>query len=60
MISPQILASLQSTYFENISVLFNPTIDVNLYIILLGSILVLLTKLIERGRTLEEESELTI
>ncbi len=60
MISPQILASLQSTYFENISVSFNPTIDVNLYIILLGSILVLLTKLIERGRTLEEESELTI
>lgn len=60
MISPQILASLQNTYFENISVSFNPTIDVNVYIILLGSVLVLLTKLIERGRILEEESELTI
>lgn len=60
MISPQILSSLQDTYFENISVSFNPTIDVNMYIILLGSIMVLLTKLIERGRILEEENELTI
>lgn len=60
MISPQILASLQNTYFENITVLFNPTIDVQIYIIVLGSVLVLLTKLIERGRRLEEENELTI
>ncbi|AWK03435.1 hypothetical protein HYN56_04045 [Flavobacterium crocinum] len=59
-ISPQILASLQDTYFENISVSFNPTIDGNIYIILLGCVLVLLTKLMERGTTLEEESELTI
>lgn len=59
-ITPQILASLQNSYFENISVSFNPTIDVQIYIIFLGSALVLLTKLIERGRILEEENELTI
>lgn len=59
-VEPQILASLQNTYFENMSVSFNPTMDTSLYIILLGSILVLLTKLIERGRTLEIENELTI
>lgn len=60
MIKPQILASLQNTYFENIAVSFNPTIDVQIYILFLGSVLVLLTKLIERGRKLEEENELTI
>jgi hypothetical protein len=60
IVEPQILASLQKTYFENIKVIFNPTIDVQFYAILLGSILVLLTKLIERGRSLEEENELTI
>jgi hypothetical protein len=59
-IRPQILASLQNTYFENINVSFNPTIDVQVYIVFLGSVLVLLTKLIERGRKLEEENELTI
>jgi hypothetical protein len=60
MIRPQILASLQNTYFEHITVLFNPTIDINIYIIFLGSVLILLTKLIERGTKLEEENELTI
>lgn len=59
-IRPQILASLQKTYFENIQVSFNPTIDVQIYIIFLGSVLVLITKLAERGRKLEEENELTI
>lgn len=59
-VTPQILKSLQNGYFENIKVSFNPTIDVNIYIVLLGVILVLLTKLVERGRTLEEENELTI
>lgn len=59
-ITPHILASLQNTYFENITVSFNPTIDVQIYILFLGSALVLLTKLIERGRILEVENELTI
>ncbi|MGO4772670.1 hypothetical protein ACEN2I_13480 [Flavobacterium sp. W22_SRS_FK3] len=59
-IVPQILRSLRDTYFENIHVSFNPVIDVEMYIIFLGSVLVLLTKLIERGRVLEEENELTI
>lgn len=59
-IRPQILASLQDAYFENIKVSFNPTIDVQIYIIFLGSVLVLITKLAERGRKLEEENELTI
>lgn len=59
-IRPQILASLQKTYFENIHVSFNPTINVQIYIIFLGSVLVLITKLVERGRKLEEENELTI
>ncbi|KUJ59180.1 hypothetical protein AR687_24440 [Flavobacteriaceae bacterium CRH] len=59
-IVPQILRSLRDTYFENIHVSFNPVIDVEMYIIFLGSVLVLLTKLIERGRILEEENELTI
>lgn len=57
---PLISESLQNVYFENIKVYFNPTIDINLYIIFLGTVLVLMTKLVERGRTLEEESELTI
>ena len=59
-VEPQILPSLQKTYFENIDVSFNPTTDFQIYIVLLGSILVLLTKLVERGRTLEEENEFTI
>ncbi|WP_163409281.1 hypothetical protein [Flavobacterium ajazii] len=59
-VEPQILTSLQNTYFENIKVSFNPTIDVQFYAVLLGSILVMLTKLIERGRLLEEDNELTI
>ncbi|MFB9077849.1 hypothetical protein ACFFLS_04185 [Flavobacterium procerum] len=59
-VETQVLASLQRTSFENIKVSFNPTIDVQFYAVLLGSILVLLTKLIERGRSLEEENELTI
>lgn len=60
LIEPQVLASLQNTYFQNIRVAFNPTIDVEFYALFLGSILVLLTRLIERGRSLEEENELTI
>ncbi|KAF2514530.1 DUF2975 domain-containing protein [Flavobacterium foetidum] len=60
MIEPQVLASLQDVYFQNLSVTFNPTLDIEFYAVLLGSILVLLTKLIERGRSLEEENELTI
>ena len=59
-VQPQILESLKNGYFENIEVYFNPTIDTNIYIILLGTVLVLFTKLVERGRTLEEENELTI
>lgn len=59
-IQPQILESLKSGYFENIKVYFNPTIDVNIYIMLLGAVLVLFTKLIKRGQELEEENELTI
>lgn len=60
IVEPQILASLQNTYFQNIKVSFNPVINVELYVILLGSILVLLAKLAQRGRTLEIENELTI
>lgn len=59
-IQPQILESLKKGYFENIEIYFNPTIDTNIYIILLGAVLVLFTKLLERGRALEEENELTI
>jgi hypothetical protein len=59
-VRPQILESLENGYFENIRVSFNPTHDINFYIILLGAILVLLTKLVKRGRALEEENELTI
>lgn len=59
-VKPQILESLQNGYFENIEVYFNPTIDTNIYIVLLGAVLVLFTKLVERGRELEEENELTI
>lgn len=59
-VKPQILESLQNGYFENMQVYFNPTIDVNIYIILLGTVLVLFTKLIERGRALEEDNDLTI
>lgn len=59
-VAPQILQSLQNSYFENITVLFNPTIDVKVYVIFLGGILILFTKLIKRGRLLEEDNELTI
>lgn len=59
-VQPQILESLKDGYFENIQVSFNPTIDINIYIVLLGAVLVLFTKLVERGRALEEENELTI
>ncbi|MES2575478.1 MAG: hypothetical protein V4572_11085 [Bacteroidota bacterium] len=59
-VRPQILESLKNGYFENIEVYFNPTIDINIYIVLLGAVLVLFTKLVERGRALEEENELTI
>ncbi|KFC60926.1 hypothetical protein FEM08_03160 [Flavobacterium gilvum] len=59
-ITPHVLQSLKDGYFENIRVSFNPTVDMNIYIILLGAVLVLLTKLIKRGQTLEEENELTI
>lgn len=60
IVEPQILSSLQNAYFQNINVSFNPVIDVEFYIVLLGSILVLLTKLTQRGRDLEIENELTI
>lgn len=59
-VRPQILESLKNGYFENIEVYFNPTIDGNIYVVLLGAVLVLFTKLVERGRALEEENELTI
>lgn len=59
-VQPQILESLKNGYFENVEIYFNPTIDSNIYIILLGAVLVLFTKLIKRGQTLEEEHELTI
>lgn len=59
-VQSQILESLKNVYFENIQVSFNPTIDTNIYIVLLGAVLVLFTKLVERGRALEEENELTI
>lgn len=59
-IRPQILESLKECYFENIQVSFNPTMDLNIYILFSGIVLVLITKLIERGRSLEEENELTI
>lgn len=59
-VRPQILESLQNDYFENIMVSFNPTIDINIYIVLLGAVLVIFTKLIKRGCVLEEENELTI
>jgi hypothetical protein len=59
-VTPQVLASLKNTYFENIQVYFNPTMDIKIYMVLVGSILVLITKLVKRGRSLEEENELTI
>jgi len=59
-VTPQILATLKNTYFENIEISFNPTMDLQIYIVLLGSILVLVAKLAKRGRSLEEENELTI
>jgi hypothetical protein len=59
-VKPQILESLQNAYFENIKVYFNPIIDINIYIVFLGIVLVLFTKLIDRGQRLEEENELTI
>ena len=59
-VTPQILESLKDGYFKNIQVSFNPTIDIDIYIILLGAVLVLFTKLVERGRALEEENELII
>jgi vacuolar-type H+-ATPase subunit I/STV1 len=59
-VEPQILESLKNHYFQSIEVYFNPTIDTNIYIILLGVVLVLFTKIVERGRALEEENDLTI
>jgi hypothetical protein len=58
--TPRVMENLKETYIENISVAFFPKFDFNFYILFLGAVLVLFTKLVERGRALEEESELTI
>lgn len=59
-ITPRVMENLKDTYIENITVIFHPKVDFNFYILFLGATLVLLSKLIERGRALEEENELTI
>lgn len=59
-ITPRVMENLKDTYIENITVRFYPKFDFNFYILFLGSTLVLLSKLVERGRALEEENELTI
>lgn len=59
-ISPRVIENLKDTYIENITVRFYPKFDFNFYIVFLGSALILLSKLIERGKALEEENELTI